>query len=138
MDHGSTEWKDELLEVILAMSTQIHSTIGCAPAELLFRDRSSHIDWLNSQARKDLTIGIEQEDPTMDLIFESELQPELELESETEALIDPQLRRKESSELSSLALIPSQSQSWILSPGAGPGPECQLNLGLSFRLHLIL
>ncbi|KFY91272.1 hypothetical protein V498_05539 [Pseudogymnoascus sp. VKM F-4517 (FW-2822)] len=85
MDHGSTDWKDGLLEVTLAMNTQIHSTIGCAPAELLFRDRSSHIDWLNSQARKDLTIGIEQEDPTMAPIFESELEPE--------ALIDPQLRR---------------------------------------------
>jgi hypothetical protein len=36
MDHGSTEWKDGLLEVTLAMNTQIHSTIGCAPAELLF------------------------------------------------------------------------------------------------------
>jgi hypothetical protein len=84
MDHGSTEWKDGLLEVTLAMNTQIHSTIGCAPAELLFRDRSSHIDWLNSQARKDLSIGVEQEDPTMAPIFESELEPE--------ALIDPRLR----------------------------------------------
>ncbi|KFY79961.1 hypothetical protein V499_01110 [Pseudogymnoascus sp. VKM F-103] len=28
MDHGSTEWKDGLLEVTLAMNTQIHSTIG--------------------------------------------------------------------------------------------------------------
>jgi hypothetical protein len=36
MDHGSTEWKDGLLEVTLAMNTQIHSTIGCAPAKLLF------------------------------------------------------------------------------------------------------
>ncbi|KFY31858.1 hypothetical protein V493_00729 [Pseudogymnoascus sp. VKM F-4281 (FW-2241)] len=71
MDYGSTEWKDGLLEVTLAMNTQIHSTIGCAPAELLFRDRSSHIDWLNSQARKDLSIGVEQEDPTMAPIFES-------------------------------------------------------------------
>jgi hypothetical protein len=83
MDHGSTEWKDGLLEVTLAMNTQIHSTIGCAPAELLFRDRSCHIDWLNSQARKDLSIGVEQEDPTMAPIFESELEPE--------ALIDPRL-----------------------------------------------
>lgn len=89
MDHGSTEWKNGLLEVVFAMNTQIHSTIGCAPAELLFRERSSHIDWLNSQARKDLSIGIEQEDPTMGPIFESELQ--LELESEAETLIDPRL-----------------------------------------------
>ncbi|KFY66788.1 hypothetical protein V496_01922 [Pseudogymnoascus sp. VKM F-4515 (FW-2607)] len=55
---------------------------------------NSHIDWLNSQARKDLTIGIEQEDPTMGPIFESELEPELELGSETEAVIDPQLQRE--------------------------------------------
>jgi hypothetical protein len=73
------------------MNTQIHSTTGCAPAELLSRDRSSHIDWLN---RKDLTIGLEQKNPTMGSIFESELQPELELESETEALIDPRLWRE--------------------------------------------
>ena len=87
MDHGSTEWKDGLLEVTLAMNTQIHSTIGCAPAELLFRDRGSHINWLNSQTRKDLSIGVEQEDPTMAPIFESELEPEFE------ALIDPQLQQ---------------------------------------------
>ena len=74
------------------MNTQIHSTIGCAPAELLFRERSFYIDWLNSQARKDLSIGVEQEDPTMAPIFESELQSELELE--LDALIDPQLRRE--------------------------------------------
>ncbi|KFZ22876.1 hypothetical protein V502_02645 [Pseudogymnoascus sp. VKM F-4520 (FW-2644)] len=90
MDHGSTEWKDGLLEVMLAMNTQIHSTIGCAPAELLFREQSSHINWLNSQAQKDLSIGVEQEDPTAAPIFKSDLQPELE--SETEALIDPELR----------------------------------------------
>ncbi|KFZ20396.1 hypothetical protein V501_00163 [Pseudogymnoascus sp. VKM F-4519 (FW-2642)] len=106
MDHGSTEWKDGLLEVILAINTQIHSTIGCAPAELLFRERSSYIDWLNSQARKDLSIGVEQEDPTLAPIFESE--PGIELELEPEALMDPRLQaragtRAWSSELSSLA-----------------------------------
>jgi hypothetical protein len=44
MDHGSTEWKDGLLEVTLAMNTQIHSTIRCTLAELLFRERSSYTD----------------------------------------------------------------------------------------------
>jgi hypothetical protein len=83
MDHGSTEWKDGLLEVTLAMNTQIHSTIGCAPAELLFREQSSHINWLNSQAQKDLSIGVEQEDKTQAPILESELGPE--------AIIDPRL-----------------------------------------------
>jgi hypothetical protein len=83
MDHGSTEWKDGLLEVTLVMNTQIHSTIRCVPAELLFQERSSHIDWLDSQAQKDLSIRVEQEDLTMALIFESEL--------ELDALIDPQL-----------------------------------------------
>jgi transposase InsO family protein len=48
MDHGSTEWADGLLEVTLAINTQKHSTIGFAPAELLFRERTSYIDWLNS------------------------------------------------------------------------------------------
>jgi hypothetical protein len=69
-----------------------HSTIGCAPAELLFQERSSYIDWLNSQARKDLSIGVEQEDPTMASIFESELEPVLE--PELEALIDPRLQQE--------------------------------------------
>ncbi|KFZ20705.1 hypothetical protein V502_03049, partial [Pseudogymnoascus sp. VKM F-4520 (FW-2644)] len=74
MDHGSTEWKDGLLEVTLVMNTQIHSTIG--------------------QARKDLSIGVEQEDPTVAPIFESELSSEPEPELELEALIDPQLRTR--------------------------------------------
>ncbi|KFY32501.1 hypothetical protein V493_00138 [Pseudogymnoascus sp. VKM F-4281 (FW-2241)] len=117
MDHGSTEWKNGLLEVVLAMNTQIHSTIGCAPAELLFRERSSHIDWLNSQAWKDLSIGIEQEDPTMGPIFESELQPELE--SETEALIDPRLRQREP-ELN-------------YEPSSGSEPELRIELNSDLR-----
>jgi ribosome-associated protein YbcJ (S4-like RNA binding protein) len=56
MDNGLTEWANGLLEVTLAMNTQKHSTIGYAPAELLFRERTSYIDWLNSQKRKDTTI----------------------------------------------------------------------------------
>lgn len=64
MDNASTEWADGLLEVTLAINTQIHSTIGCAPAELLFRERTSYIDWLNSQMRKDPAIGVAQEDLT--------------------------------------------------------------------------
>jgi hypothetical protein len=44
MDNGSTEWADGILEVTLAINTQVHSTIGCAPAELLFRERSSYTD----------------------------------------------------------------------------------------------
>jgi hypothetical protein len=52
MDHGSTEWKDGLLEVTLAMNTQIHSTIACAPAELLFRERTSYIDCLIAKPRR--------------------------------------------------------------------------------------
>jgi transposase InsO family protein len=69
MDNGSTEWANGLLEVTLAMNTQKHSTIGCAPAELLFRERTSYIDWLNSQKRKDLTIGVAQEDPNQAPIY---------------------------------------------------------------------
>ena len=83
MDHGSIEWVDGLLEITLAMNTQKHSTIGCAPAELLFREHTSHINWLDSQARKDLTIGVEQEDRTLAPILESELE-----QLEPEALID--------------------------------------------------
>ena len=58
MDNGSTQWANGLLEVTLAINTQQHSTIGCAPAELLFRERSSYIDWLNHQQRQDPTIGV--------------------------------------------------------------------------------
>ncbi|OBT60146.1 hypothetical protein VE03_10914 [Pseudogymnoascus sp. 23342-1-I1] len=123
MDHGSTEWKNGLLEVVLAMNTQIHSTIGCAPAELLFRDRSSHINWLNSQARKDLTVGVEQEDPAMGLIFESDLQSEVELE----ALIDPRLQREPE---------PDQSESSIL--GYKLELEFELEQGSDLELELEL
>ncbi|KFY81192.1 hypothetical protein V499_00018 [Pseudogymnoascus sp. VKM F-103] len=117
IDHGSTYWKDGLLEVTLAMNTQIHSTIGCAPAELLFRERSSYIDWLNSQARKDLAIGVEQEDPTMGPIFESELQSELE----PEALLDPRLRRAPEPRTE---LYSSELNS---EPSSGSEPEPELN-----------
>jgi hypothetical protein len=34
-----------------------------------FRERTSYVDWLNSQKRKDLTIGVAQEDPTQAPIF---------------------------------------------------------------------
>ena len=69
MDNGLTELANGLLEVTLAMNTQKHSTIGCAPAELLFRERTSYINWLNSQKRKDITIGIAQEDFTQGPIY---------------------------------------------------------------------
>jgi hypothetical protein len=69
MDNWSTEWADGILEVALAMNTQIHSTIGCAPAELLFRERSSFTDWLNRHARKDPNVGVMLEDRTQDPIF---------------------------------------------------------------------
>ena len=68
-DHGSDQWVDGLLEVTLAINTQKHSTIGCAPVELLFRERTSYVNWLNSQKRKDMTIGITQEDPTQTPIY---------------------------------------------------------------------
>jgi hypothetical protein len=48
MDNGLTMWSNGLLEVTLAMNTQIHLTIECAPAELLFQERTSYTDWLNS------------------------------------------------------------------------------------------
>jgi hypothetical protein len=69
MDNWSIEWAAGLLEVTLAMNTQKHSTIGCAPAELLFRERTSYMDWLNSQKRKDMTIGVAQEDPDLAPIY---------------------------------------------------------------------
>ncbi|OBT61467.1 hypothetical protein VE03_08986, partial [Pseudogymnoascus sp. 23342-1-I1] len=105
------------------MNTQIHSTIGCAPAELLFRDRSSHIDWLNSQARKDLSIGVEQEDLTLAPIFESELHPE------PEALIDPRLRQAPELELG----IELSSSGLNSEPGSGSKLNSELRVGLRIR-----
>lgn len=68
-DHNSTQWAESLTEVTLAINTQIHSSIQCAPAELLFRERSSYKDWLNNQKRQDLSIGIDQEDPNRTPIY---------------------------------------------------------------------
>jgi hypothetical protein len=90
MDNGSTEWADGLLEVTLAMNTQKHSTIRCAPTELLFREHTSHIDWLNSQACKDLSIGVQQEDPTQAPIYE-QIDEWFDVEA-YEAQLDPRLR----------------------------------------------
>jgi hypothetical protein len=61
MSNGSTEWGGGLIEVTLAMYTQKHSEIRRAPAELLLREC---INWLSNHARKDITIGVAQEDPT--------------------------------------------------------------------------
>jgi hypothetical protein len=69
MDNRSTGWADGLLDVTLAVNTQKHSSIGCAPAELVFRERTSYIDWLNGQKRKDITIGVPQEDLTQAPIY---------------------------------------------------------------------
>ena len=69
MDNGSTEWANGIMEVTLAMNTQNHSTIGCAPVELLFRERTSYINWLNQQQRVDPTVGIAQEDSTQPPIY---------------------------------------------------------------------
>jgi hypothetical protein len=77
MDNESTEWVNGLLEVTLAINTQKHSTISCAPAELLFQERTSYIDWLNSYTRKDLTIRVAQEDPTQAPIFALSPSPSL-------------------------------------------------------------
>jgi hypothetical protein len=75
MDNGSTEWSDGLLEVTLTINTQKHSTIGCTPAELLFRERISYIDRLNSQKRKDITIGVAQEVSNLAPIYSQSLTP---------------------------------------------------------------
>ena len=69
MDNRSTKWANGLLEVTLAMNTQEHSKIRRAPAELLFQKRTSYIDWLKSQKRKDITIGTTQEDLTQAPIY---------------------------------------------------------------------
>ncbi|KFY31617.1 hypothetical protein V493_00953 [Pseudogymnoascus sp. VKM F-4281 (FW-2241)] len=47
------------------------------------------IEWKDGLLEKDLAIGVKQEDLTIGPIFESELEPELELE----ALIDPRLQQ---------------------------------------------
>ncbi|KFZ16269.1 hypothetical protein V501_02291 [Pseudogymnoascus sp. VKM F-4519 (FW-2642)] len=101
MDNGSTEWADGLLEVTLAMNRQKYSTIGCVPAELLFRERTLYTGWLSSQAQKDLTIGVPQEDAMQAPVYSMPASPvdewfqlELELEdrAQNESHIDSQLR----------------------------------------------
>lgn len=74
-DNGLAEWTDGLVEVTLAMDTQKHSTINCTPAESLGRDRNTQFNWLNSQKRKNPTIGMFQEDRTQLPIFESDIEP---------------------------------------------------------------
>jgi hypothetical protein len=67
MHNGSIEWADGLLEVTLAWPINYWGTR--APDELLFRDRTSYINWLNSQKHEDITIGVSQEDPTQAPIY---------------------------------------------------------------------
>ena len=99
MDNGSTEWLNGLLEVTLTMNTQKHSTIGCAPAELLFRERTSYIDWLNSQKRKDMTIGVAQEDPTQAPIYTTSLQASPQASPQATSRIDIDIRSGQNSQI---------------------------------------
>ncbi|RFU28490.1 hypothetical protein B7463_g7831, partial [Scytalidium lignicola] len=96
MDNGSTEWADGLVEVTLAINTQKHSTIECTPVELLFRDRGTYIDWLDSQKRKDITIGVPQEDESQPPICV--LSPEISpiITTQSDIPIDPQLHEDHS------------------------------------------
>ncbi|RFU28623.1 hypothetical protein B7463_g7723, partial [Scytalidium lignicola] len=85
---------DGLVEIALAINTQKHSTTEHTPVELLFRDRGTYVNWLDSQKRKDLTIGIEQEDPTQAPIYENDIllpiDPQLLLASHSRVDIDIQ------------------------------------------------
>ncbi|KFY81022.1 hypothetical protein V499_00181 [Pseudogymnoascus sp. VKM F-103] len=104
-------------------------------AILILLWKSSHIDWLN---RKDLTIGLEQKNPTMGSIFESELQPELELESETEALIDPRLWREPELGVQFRAQLRRETELGIELSGSGfnsePSSGSEPELGLDSEL----
>ncbi|RFU26806.1 hypothetical protein B7463_g9535, partial [Scytalidium lignicola] len=104
MDNGSTKWIDGLVEITLAINTQKHLTINYAPAELLFRDCNTYINWLDSQKRKDLTIGVLQEDLNQPSIFESDIEPKLP--------INPQLLSLSNSRVN--IDIQSQSHSQII------------------------
>ncbi|KFY31445.1 hypothetical protein V493_01099 [Pseudogymnoascus sp. VKM F-4281 (FW-2241)] len=117
MDHGSTEWKDGLLEVTLAMNTQIHSTIGLriessqSDAELSIEltirsssfepeleNRSSQFEpELNSELGIELRNGSSQFEPELNSelgIERSSSELELGIELEPELRIEPELRRR--------------------------------------------
>ncbi|KFZ11413.1 hypothetical protein V501_04793 [Pseudogymnoascus sp. VKM F-4519 (FW-2642)] len=126
MDHGSTEWANGLLEVTLAINTQKHSTIGCTPAELLFRDHTSHISWLSSDARKNLLIGVEQEDQTLGPILESDLEAHINPRLRTVA---PELRI----ELRSSQPNSEQSSDSELEQTLEPEPELRLQARVETR-----
>ncbi|KFZ24607.1 hypothetical protein V502_00914, partial [Pseudogymnoascus sp. VKM F-4520 (FW-2644)] len=82
-------------------------------------------------ARKDLSIGVEQEDRTQAPILESELRPE--------ALIDPRLLQPElNSEVLQPELNSEPSSGSELKPGRHQNSELSLSLHsliLRFRLH---
>ncbi|RFU30752.1 hypothetical protein B7463_g5574, partial [Scytalidium lignicola] len=91
MDNSSTEWADGLVEITLAINTQKHLTINCAPVELLFRDCSTYIDWLDSQKRKDPAIRVLQEDSNEALIYALDSEPELMVTTQSNVLANPQV-----------------------------------------------
>jgi hypothetical protein len=116
MDNGSTEWANGIMEVTLAMNTQKHSTIGCAPVELLFRDRTPYTDWLNQQKRLDPAVGVPQEDSAQAPIY----------------TLSPGTRA--SSPAINTGVNPGSSQmTMLISPDAGVGSE--INVRISPSLH---
>ncbi|OWT42340.1 hypothetical protein VFPPC_18529 [Pochonia chlamydosporia 170] len=116
MDNGSTEWANGIMEVTLAMNTQKHSTIGCAPVELLFRERTPYTDWLNQQKRLDPAVGVPQED--------SAQAPICTLSPGTPA----------SSPVINIGVSPGSSQiTMLISPEAGVGSEINVRISPPIR-----
>ncbi len=54
MEHGSANWDESLLEVALAINTQIYSATSCTPYSIVFRHPVNFKFWLLAQERKEI------------------------------------------------------------------------------------
>ena len=89
-ENGSTHWKQGLPEICMQMNGQYHSTIGCRPWEVVFRNRKPPT-WLNAEERRN-TVGVQCEDGG--IITEESLQAELDDQILHEFLnVDPSILR---------------------------------------------
>ena len=76
-ENGSSHWKQALPEICMQMNGQYHSTIGCRPWEVVFRNRKPPV-WLTAEERHNEE-GVHCEDGG--IITEESLQAELKDQS---------------------------------------------------------
>jgi hypothetical protein len=95
-ENGSMLWEHALPEVTMQMNSQYHSSIGCTPYEVIFRQKRPLYGWLDPQERRSVP-GVLCEGDNQ-YIRESDLQEDIDMQllqevtASTDIPVDPALQ----------------------------------------------